>query len=162
MGCKKFWASQLVAMKNFMVIAVAEGAGQEHVSTGKADATGHTVYGDIGVFLKGVLNKHLKASGWRTFYIDPSYIIRSVPISANDHIYCCRLANDAVHTAMRGYSGGCVGAIHNIICMLPSKLIATGKRQVKVNSSSWQGCVMNCGMPRALAGWKSRPADGGA
>ncbi|CAK9049876.1 unnamed protein product [Durusdinium trenchii] len=111
-----------LAQKGYMVIAVAEGAGQEHVSTGEKDATGHTVYGDIGVFLRDTLNKHLKPSGGRTFYIDPSYIIRSVPINPNDHIYCVRLANDAVHTAMRGYTGVCVGAMHNVISMLPCRL----------------------------------------
>lgn len=138
--------------KNYVVIAVAEGAGQDYVTTGQRDATGHTVYGDIGIFLKDKLNAHLKPSRGRCFYIDPSYIIRSVPITPNDHIYCSRLANDAVHTAMRGYTGVCVGAMHNIICLLPSKLVAKGKRQVRAHSSSWQGCVQNCGMPRSLAG----------
>mmetsp|Transcript_20291 Transcript_20291/g.48093 ORF Transcript_20291/g.48093 Transcript_20291/m.48093 type:complete len:415 (+) Transcript_20291:167-1411(+) len=141
-----------LAKKKYMVIAVAEGAGQELVSTGKQDDTGHTVYGDIGVFLKDTLNKHLKASGGRTFYIDPSYIIRSVPITPNDHIYCVRLANDAVHTAMRGYTGVCVGAMHNVVCMLPSRLIASGKKKVRPHSSSWQGCVQTCNMPAALTG----------
>lgn len=144
-----------LAQKNFMVIAVAEGSGQEHVGTGQVDATGHPVYGDIGIFLKQAVNQHIAAKGGRSFYIDPSYIIRSGPIGPNDHIYCCRLANDAVHTAMRGYSGVCVGAIHNIICMLPSKLIAQGKRQVRIHSSSWQGCVTNCNMPCSLAGLRS-------
>ncbi|CAJ1350035.1 unnamed protein product [Effrenium voratum] len=142
----------VLAARGYMVIAVAEGAGQEMVSTGKKDATGHTVYGDIGVHLRDTLNAHLKPSGGRTFYIDPSYIIRSVPIIPNDHIYCVRLANDAVHTAMRGYSGVCVGAMHNVICMLPSKLMASGKKKVRQHSSSWQGCVQICNMPRALAG----------
>ena len=96
--------------------------------------------------------RSLKPSGGRTFYIDPSYIIRSCPIAPNDHIYCSRLANDAVHTAMRGYTGVCVGAVHNIICMLPSKLIASGKKQVKLRSSGWQTCVQNCGMPAVLSG----------
>eukprot|EP00964_Phaeocystis_antarctica_P076674 scaffold47418_cov62-Phaeocystis_antarctica.AAC.2 len=59
---------------------------QEYVATGAKDGTGHTVYGDIGVFLRDTLNTYLKSSeappasrGGRTFYIDPSYIIRSVP-----------------------------------------------------------------------------------
>jgi len=134
-----------------MVIAVAEGAGQEHVATGDLDATGHTVYGDIGTFMRDLVNKHLKPVGGRSFYIDPSYIVRSVPIDPNDHIYCSRLANDAVHTAMRGYTGVCVGAIHNVICMLPSRLIASGKKQVKLRSSGWQTCVQNCKMPFCLA-----------
>ena len=114
-----------------MVIAMAEGAGQKLVATGKKDATGHTVYGDIGTYLKDSVNAHLKDKGGRSFYIDPSYIIRSVSIRPNDHIYCSRplislcffhflskrLARDAVHTAMRGYTGVCVGPIHNIIVL---------------------------------------------
>ena len=57
-----------LAKKKYMVIAVAEGAGQELVSTGKQDDTGHTVYGDIGVFLKDTLNKHLIPS---CIYFEP-------------------------------------------------------------------------------------------
>jgi len=140
--------------KNFMVIAVAEGAGQEFVATGKKDATGHTVYGDIGEFLRDSINDHLKGKGGRTFYINPSYIIRSVPIRPNDHIYCSRLARDAVHTAMRGYSGVCVGALHNIVVIVPSRLIADKKRKIKVNSSAWQTCVQTCKMPKSLSGLK--------
>lgn len=33
-------------------------------TSGSQDATGHTVYGDIGVFLRDTLNKHL-SHGWR-------------------------------------------------------------------------------------------------
>jgi len=138
--------------KNFMVIAVAEGAGQEHVATGKNDSTGHTIYGDIGTHLRDQINSHLKPEGGRSFYIDPSYIIRSCTIRANDHIYCTRLARDAVHTAMRGYTGVVVGPIHNVIVLVPSKLIAMGKRKVSVNSSAWQSCVQTCNMPFALTG----------
>ncbi len=101
-----------------MVIAVAEGAGQEHVATGQLDSTGHTIYGDIGVFIRDLVNKHLKPQGGRSFYIDPSYIIRSVPIEPNDHIYCARLSHNAVHTAFRGYTGVCVGAVHQVrVCV---------------------------------------------
>jgi len=146
------YVDDTIERKGYMVIAVAEGAGQEHVATGEKDATGHTIYGDIGPFLRDTINSHLKPKGGRSFYIDPSYIIRSVPIAPNDHIYCSRLANDAVHSAMRGYSGVCVGAIHNIICMFPSKLIASGKKTVKLASSRWQSCVQNCKMPACLTG----------
>ncbi|CAE7238504.1 PFK5 [Symbiodinium sp. CCMP2592] len=141
-----------LARKDFMVVAVAEGAGQTFVSTGKKDSTGHTVYGDIGTYLKDQINAHLKKSGGRSFYIDPSYIIRSVTIRPNDHIYCSRLARDAVHTAMRGYTGVCVGPIHNIIVVMPSNLIASRKKRISVHSSSWQSCVQSCNMPKSLAG----------
>jgi len=143
---------KVVERKGFMVVVVAEGAGQELVATGKKDATGHTVYGDIGTYLRDAVNKHLKPKGGRSFYIDPSYIIRSVPIGPIDHIYCSRLARDAVHTAMRGYSGVCVGALHNVVVMMPSSLIAKGKRTVNPKSSSWQNCVQACKMPSNLSG----------
>jgi len=141
-----------LARKDFVVIAVAEGAGQEYVSTGQKDATGHTIYGDIGVHMRDEVNKHLKPSGGRSFYIDPSYIIRSCPIGPNDHIFCSRLAFDAVHTAMRGYTGVCVGPIHNVIVVMPSNLIAKGKRKVSPRSSNWQSCVQSCKMPNTLSG----------
>mmetsp|Transcript_72628 Transcript_72628/g.203937 ORF Transcript_72628/g.203937 Transcript_72628/m.203937 type:complete len:243 (+) Transcript_72628:292-1020(+) len=141
-----------LARKDFMVIAVAEGAGQEHVSTGQKDATGHTIYGDIGVFLRDKVNAHLKSRGGRSFYIDPSYIIRAVPIQPSDHIYCSHLSCDAVHTAMRGYTGVCVGPVHNVIVVMPSNLIARGKRKVGIHSSSWQSCCHVCKMPASLAG----------
>merc|ERR1711862_2956 len=94
---------------------------------------------------------HLKPQGGRSFYIDPSYIIRSVPIKPNDHIYCSRLARDAVHTAMRGYTGVCVGPIHNIIVIVPAKLIAGRKKRVDTHSGFWQNCVQACNMPRSLS-----------
>lgn len=142
----------VLSRKGFMVIAVAEGAGQELVSTGNLDASGHTVYGDIGIYMRDAVNAYLKPKGGRSFYIDPSYIIRSVPVRPNDHIYCTRLAHDAVHTAMRGYTGVCVGAVHNVIVILPSRLIASGKKSVNVTGSLWQICLQSCKMPKSLAG----------
>eukprot|EP00405_Crypthecodinium_cohnii_P017464 CAMPEP_0206454906 /NCGR_PEP_ID=MMETSP0324_2-20121206/21424_1 /ASSEMBLY_ACC=CAM_ASM_000836 /TAXON_ID=2866 /ORGANISM="Crypthecodinium cohnii, Strain Seligo" /LENGTH=454 /DNA_ID=CAMNT_0053925485 /DNA_START=250 /DNA_END=1611 /DNA_ORIENTATION=- len=139
-----------IERKGHMVIAVAEGAGQKFVATGKKDSTGHTVYGDIGVHLKEKVNEHLKPVGGRSFYIDPSYIIRSSPIRPNDHTFCSRLAIDAVHTAMRGYTGVCVGPLHNIIVILPQSLVASGKKRVNVHRSAWQQCVQACGMPESL------------
>ena len=53
---------------------------------------------------------------------------------------------------MRGYTGVCVGAVHNIIIILKSKLIASGKKQLKIKSSTWQTCVQNCTMPDKLSG----------
>lgn len=141
-----------IERKGHCVIAVAEGAGQDLVSTSEKDETGHTKYGDIGTFLRDEVNKHLKDKGGRSFYIDPSYIIRSAPVKAQDHVFCGRLATDAVHTAMRGYTGVCVGPIHNIVCLLPCRLVASGKKRVNVKRSVWHQCVLSCNMPRTLAG----------
>eukprot|EP01062_Namystynia_karyoxenos_P014152 TRINITY_DN150_c0_g1_i1.p1 TRINITY_DN150_c0_g1~~TRINITY_DN150_c0_g1_i1.p1 ORF type:complete len:540 (+),score=143.82 TRINITY_DN150_c0_g1_i1:70-1620(+) len=145
-----------------MVIVVAEGAGQDIIGpTGKKDSSGHTVYNDVGPYLKEHINKHLSrpgGMGGRCFYIDPSYIIRSVPATPNDHIYCTRMAYDAVHAAMRGYTGVCVGSVHNFMVMVPMNMIASGIRTVKLESSIWQVCVAGSKMPASLAGFggKSR------
>ena len=37
-------------------------------------------------------------------YIDPSYMVRSVPANAADSIYCSLLAQNAVHGAMAGFT----------------------------------------------------------
>merc|ERR1712032_83741 len=139
--------------KGFCVVIVAEGAGQDLVSTGEKDSTGHTVYGDIGTFMRDSVNTYLKDKGGRSFYIDPSYIIRSVPISPVDHIYCGQLAIGAVHAAMRGYTGVCVGALHKIEVIMPSRIIARGKRNIDTRSFEWQTCVVACNMPTALSGF---------
>jgi len=89
--------------------------------------------------------------GGRCFYIDPSYIIRSCPVEPNDHIYCTRLATDAAHVGMRGYTGVCVGAIHNAIVLLPMQMVASGKKTLNIHGSCWGTCVSMCGMPPPLA-----------
>jgi len=145
----------VLSRQSHMVIAVAEGAGQDFVATGAKDPSGHTIYGDIGVFWRDTINKHLKPVGGRSFYIDPSYVIRSCPATPNDHVFCMRLARDAVHTAMRGYTGVVVGPVNNIMVIMPSKLIAGFRNQVSLKRAMWQMCVQTCRMPSALQGQRS-------
>jgi 6-phosphofructokinase 1 len=64
------------------VIVVAEGAGQDLLeNSGGTDASGNVRLGDIGLFLKNMItedfNKHNLDLVLK--YIDPSYIIRSLP-----------------------------------------------------------------------------------
>ena len=46
-------------------------------------------------------------------YIDPSYMIRSVPANAFDSIQCMLLAENVVHGMMAGYTGFTVGVCNN-------------------------------------------------
>eukprot|EP01064_Diplonema_japonicum_P023178 TRINITY_DN33635_c0_g1_i1.p1 TRINITY_DN33635_c0_g1~~TRINITY_DN33635_c0_g1_i1.p1 ORF type:complete len:486 (+),score=69.57 TRINITY_DN33635_c0_g1_i1:38-1495(+) len=152
--------------KGHAVVVVAEGAGQRYCATNQKDATGHIIYGEIGNLIKKRINDHLtKTVGGRCFFIDPSYMIRSIPATPNDNIYCARMAHEAVHAAMRGFSGVCVGSVHDYMVMVPMKLIASGRRAVNVHSSIWQRAVEATGMPRQLTGhdkpkaihtWKTR------
>lgn len=62
------------------------------------------------------------------------------------------MAYEAVHAAFRGYSGVCVGAVHNFMVMVPMCLIASGVRPLRLGSSVWQCCVQGAKMPARLAG----------
>ena len=101
-------------------------------------------------------------------------ILGSVPADANDHIYCTRLANNAAHSAMRGYTGVCVGALHNIICMFPQSLtlnrvgrwwwVVMGRGGGGIGGGAWEGLVRvavcstcMCAAPERHAGLLLRP-----
>ena len=56
-------------------------------------------------------------------YIDPSYMIRSVPANSNDNYMCSVLSRGAVHGAMAGYTGFTVGMVNGHSVMIPIPLI---------------------------------------
>ncbi|NQT94248.1 MAG: ATP-dependent 6-phosphofructokinase, partial [Lentisphaerae bacterium] len=90
--------------KSHAVIVVAEGAGQDLVPRDGADASGNRSLGDIGTFLRSAILQHFREKQFpcSVKYIDPSYTIRSAPASADDSVFCFRLAENAVHAAMAG------------------------------------------------------------
>lgn len=88
------------------VIIVAEGAGQNFFEDKEKqyDPSGNVVLQDIGLFLKEKISQWFKAKDIPISlkYIDPSYIIRSLPANANDSVFCGFLGRDAVHAGMAG------------------------------------------------------------
>lgn len=81
-------------IKKTCVIVVAEGAGDamrdfKLPDNGK-DASGNVKAGDIGVFLRDTLNSECKKNNvdLTLKYIDPTYMIRSVPANAHDSKLC--------------------------------------------------------------------------
>ncbi|MBU1070303.1 ATP-dependent 6-phosphofructokinase, partial [Myxococcota bacterium] len=95
------------------VIVVAEGAGQDLFDENdlEKDASGNRKLMDIGRFLGDRLIGRNKSLGRpvNLKYIDPSYIIRAMPASPMDAIFCRRLGENAVHAAMAGRTGLVVG-----------------------------------------------------
>ncbi|KAI9995786.1 hypothetical protein PInf_012854 [Phytophthora infestans] len=90
------------------VVVVAEGAGEELLGTSvEADAGGNKKLPPIGAFMKDRIQEHFTKKGKECTvkYIDPSYMIRSVPANAADSLYCMLLGQNAVHGAMAGYTG---------------------------------------------------------
>jgi 6-phosphofructokinase 1 len=135
------------------VIVVAEGAGQHLMQVGDAtDASGNQRYGDIGPFLKDRITAFFKERRTELTlkYIDPSYIVRSVPANAQDNVYCSRLAQAAVHAAMSGKTGMLVGRWHGSFVHLPLELVIHGRRKVDPTQELWHSVLESTGQPSAM------------
>lgn len=136
------------------VIVVAEGAGQDLIPAGPDafDASGNKKLGDIGVFLKDRIGGFFKDRKIPVSvrYIDPSYIIRSVPANPQDNVYCSQLAQHAVHAAMAGKTNLLVGRWHGAFVHLPIALATTGRRKVDPKGELWHAVLESTGQPARL------------
>lgn len=135
------------------VIVVSEGAGQHLMeASGATDASGNQRYGDIGLFLKDRINAFFKERRTEVNlkYIDPSYIVRSVPANAADNVYCSRLAQAAVHAAVAGKTGMLVGRWHGSFVHLPLELVIKGRRKVDPTQELWHSVLESTGQPAVM------------
>ena len=78
-------------------------------------------------------------------YIDPSYIIRSVPANANDKVYCGFLGQYAVHAAMAGRTDMVVGKIQDRYVHLPLELVTRKRRKLNIYSDLWRAVLESTG-----------------
>lgn len=133
------------------VIVVAEGAGGDLLQTDPSarDASGNARMGDIGQYLKAKIAAHFEAIGFETSvkYIDPSYIIRSVPANAYDSVYCMCLGHEAVHAAMAGKTEMLVGQVHRRMVHIPMQVVTTGRKKLSANHSMWRLVLETTGQP---------------
>ena len=131
------------------VILVAEGAGQHLMDTHEKqfDASGNLKSKDIGIFLRDHIDAYFKQEGipFTLRYIDPSYIVRSVPAGAEDAILCDFFARNAVHAAMAGKTGLVIGLQHDVFTHVPIELLASRKKQLDLSSPAWQGVLAATG-----------------
>jgi len=142
-----------LAKKKSALIIVAEGAGQDLIADSGTDASGNKKYGDIGNFLKEQITSFFKERRYECNlkYIDPSYIIRSVPANPQDNVYCNQLAQHAVHAAMAGKTGMLVGRWHGAFVHLPIALATQGRRKVDPQSELWNSVLESTGQsPRLM------------
>jgi len=100
--------------KHHALIVVAESAGQhltEKNGTQKRDVSGNIVREDIGLILKERITQYFaeKKKPLSLKYIDPSYMIRSLPADSNDSAFCVMLGQNAVHAGMSGRTNMVVG-----------------------------------------------------
>jgi len=131
------------------VIVVAEGAGQKYVQKDlpEYDASGNIKLGDIGKFLKEEIEKYFKEKNINVVirYIDPSYIIRSVPANVEDRIYCGFLGQYAVHAAMAGKTGIMVSYLNDQYVHVPIKEAIKRRKQINLHSRFWLSVLESTG-----------------
>ena len=136
------------------VLVVAEGAGQDLVAADpdNCDASGNVRYGDIGLWLCSRLKAYFKTQEmeFNLKYIDPSYIIRSVPANSQDQILCDMFARNAVHAAMAGKTDMLIGLWHGVSIHVPIEPAVRDKRRMSTESPLWMGVLDTTGQPARI------------
>jgi len=129
------------------VVVAAEGAGQHLLpESGLTDASGNKALGDICGLLQSRIKQYFKDRLPITLkYIDPSYIIRSIPAGASDRAHCNMLGALAVHAGMAGKTGLMVSQLHEMPVHIPLPLVTAGRKRMDINSSYWQQVLDSTG-----------------
>lgn len=136
------------------LIVVAEGAGQHLFENEpkRYDASGNVKFNDIGILIRDRIAERFN-TGWNAAtvkYIDPSYIIRSAPASADDSILCSRLGQYAVHAAMSGRTKMVVGLWNNIFTHVPMSLVISKRKRLDPSSPAWLSVLESTGQPASM------------
>ncbi|MDA8020397.1 MAG: ATP-dependent 6-phosphofructokinase [Thermoanaerobaculia bacterium] len=153
--------------RHHAVIAVAEGAGQdliraevdEHarVPSGPrsgSDASGNVKLEDIGPFLKRRIGERLKDQGVEHTikYIDPSYIVRSMPANSLDAAFCLQLGQHAVHAGMAGRTDMVVGYWNRRFTHVPIPVAVARRNTIDPDGPTWQRVLEATGQPSSMVG----------
>jgi 6-phosphofructokinase 1 len=140
------------------LIVVAEGAGQHLVdapdSQLRRDASGNLQFDDIGVLLRDRIKDYFDEIGIPVSikYIDPSYIIRSVPANTWDRILANQMGRFAAHAGMAGRTDTLIGLLHNELIHVPLRTATALKRQLDLESDLWMAVLSSTGQPRWCGG----------
>ncbi len=139
--------------KRHAVIVVAEGAGQDLMEKSgerQRDASGNVRLKDIGDFLQEHIVRFLKERKLEMTlkYIDPSYIIRSLPANAFDSGFCLVLGQQAVHAAMAGKTQIMIGHWNRHFTHVPLEMATKRRRQL--DEKTWQRVLEATGQPTSF------------
>jgi len=135
------------------VVVAAEGAGQELLAaTAERDPSGNLRLGDIGAFLRDAIKGHFAGKGREVNlkYIDPSYIIRSLPANAHDSALCLLLGQSAVHAGMAGRTNMVVGLWNHQFTHVPIALATQARKKLDPEGWLWSSVLASTGQPREM------------
>ena len=132
------------------VIVVAEGAGQnlfENLNY-ETDASGNVKHRDIGILLRDRINDYFKDRlDINLKYIEPSYMIRSLPANPHDSIFCYHLADSAVHAGMSGKTDVMVGYWNGKFTHVPLSLAIGTRKKIRPHGDFWRKVLACTGQP---------------
>ena len=143
-------------LRGHAVVVVAEGFGQKYFEDAgsELDRSGNVRLKDIGIYMKEKIKEYFskKKIEINLKYIDPSYMIRSLPANANDSVFCGFLGRDAVHAGMAGKSHMLISHWNNYFVHVPLAMSAGNRKQVTPGGKLWrtvleatgQGPMKNC------------------
>lgn len=138
--------------RSHAVIVVAEGAGQHlfDASGQRRDASGNLLHQDIGSFLRNKIVAHFDQQQFPISlkYLDPSYLIRSVPANVFDRYLCDLMARNAVHAAMAGKTGVMIGYENSEYVNVPIPAVVRQKKDFDVASDLGRAVLEATGQPR--------------
>ena len=142
---------RLVA-RNHAVIVVAEGAGQELVAAHAEpsfDASGNVALVDIGTFLRDKILQYFRRIQMPVGlkYIDPSYMIRSLPAAPDDSAFCQMLGQSAAHAAMAGHTNALVGYWNQHFTVVPIPLAVSCRKRIDPQGGLWHSVLQATGQP---------------
>ena len=144
-----------IKSRGHAVILVAEGAGQDilrnNISPMEKDPSGNIRLLNIGLFLKNAIEDYFKKIDLEINlkYIEPSYLIRSVPANASDSIYCNSLGQYAVHAGMAGKTGILVALMKDEYVHLPLNTV-TSSRKIDSQDNTWLRVLETTGQPPSM------------
>jgi 6-phosphofructokinase 1 len=144
-----------IKSRGHAVILVAEGAGQDilrnNISPMEKDPSGNIRLLNIGLFLKNAIEDYFKEIDLEINlkYIEPSYLIRSVPANASDSIYCNSLGQYAVHVGMAGKTGILVALMKDEYVHLPLNTV-TSSRKIDSQDNTWLRVLETTGQPPSM------------
>ena len=138
-----------LADRSHAVIVVAEGAGQIFFKDDPQewDESGNLRLKDVGVFLKNKISSYFKTKDIEINikYIDPSYMIRSLPANANDSVFCGFLGRNAVHAGMAGKTKLVIGRWNNHLVHIPMEEATSKRKQVHPDGELWAAVLETTG-----------------
>jgi len=138
--------------KHHAVIVVAEGVGRQILSINgiQKDASGNVLHEDIGLILKERIKQYFaeKNKPVSLKFIDPSYMIRSLPTDSNDAAFCVLLGQNAVHAGMSGRTNMVVGYWNQYFVHIPISLTIMKKKKVDPDGHLWRIVLETTGQER--------------